>query len=362
MSTEEETIALKISSFVEAQEINIDLTVDEKNSDPSFLDVEISQNVKREGRVFDDLMDNEPLKNSLQGHDEKSSKNDRKCHVDNHATDHNYACSGFPMRKASPIKPEVNNCSTVNGSKSIGSPKKALMPELKQENEKKISNGTQMSSSRKRRLSCEKDSNNKEKVLPKRYRGPYCEDGSKGYSSSDEDLHYNRSHSRQHSGSDEDSDHERMQRDRKYSRYSDEEKNYYKRPSRRHSLNSNESSDERYSSSDEESNNERRHRYDPRSSESDFHHKHSSGSNRDSDSYRNHRGRKQRSQSKDHLKKRSDEKKNKTVQEIELERKMGFKFDDGIRGTAKVQFCGRFLLTQQSRFATLTAFNVLYKM
>lgn len=325
MSAKAENIALKISSFVEAQDLGIDLTVDAKNSGPSSLDMGISKNlpikVKEESREVDDLTSNGPFGNGLEGH-VKNSKSDRKCHVDNHATDHNYACSGFPMRKAPPLKPEVNNCSIANGSKSTDSPKKAVMPDLEQESEKKISNGTEMNHTRKRRLSCDKSSTDKEKILPKRYRGPYCENSSKGDSSSDEDRYY-RSRSRQHSSSDE---------------HSNEDKNYYKKSSRRNSLYSNDSSDERdYYISDEDSKNERRRRYDPRSSESDLHRKRSSGNDRDSDSYRSRRRRKQRSHSKDRLEKRSDEKKNKAVQDIELERKMGFKFDHNIKGTAKVQ-------------------------
>ncbi|KAL9983022.1 hypothetical protein ACROYT_G005143 [Oculina patagonica] len=323
-SAEAETIALKISSFVEAQDLGIDFKVDEKNSGPSCLDMEISKNlpitVKKERLEVHDLMNNGPFNNGLEEHMD-SSKSDRKLHVDNHATDHNYACSGFPMRKAPSIKPEVNDCSIVNGSESTDSPKKAVMPDLKQESEKKISNGTEMNQTRKRRLSCDKNSTDKEKVLPKRYRGPYCEDNSKDYSSSDEDGHYYRSRSRQRSSSDE---------------HSNEDKKYYKKSSRRNSLYSNDSSDERdYDSSDEDTMNERKRRYDPRSSESDLHRKRSSGSDRDSDSYRSRHRRKQRSRSKDRLEKRNDEKKNKAVQDIELERKMGFKFDHNIKGTAK---------------------------
>ena len=340
-TTEAETIALKISSFVEAHDIDIDLPVDTKNAGASCLDVKISRNIPMNGESpkVDDLMSNEPFKNGLEGHVE-CSKSDRKCHVDNHATDHNYACSGFPMRKALPLKPEVNGCSVVNGSSSTDSPKKAALPDLKQESEKKNSNGTEMNHTRKRRLSCDKNSPEKEKILPKRYRGPYCEDNSKDHtcSSSDEDDHYSRSGSRRRSSSDEHSDHKRMQRNGKYRSSSDEGNNYYKRSNRRHSLYSNDSSDDRdYSSSDEDSKNERRRRYDPRSSESDLHRKRSSGSERDSDSYRSRHRRKQRSRSKDRLEKRNDEKKNKKFQDIELERKMGFKFDHNIKGTAKVQ-------------------------
>lgn len=288
---------------MEAQDIDFELAVDAKNHGPSILDVESSGNLPESG-----IMDDGSFKNG-----------DRKFCVDNHATDHNYACSGFPMRKAG---------SNVNRPKSTNSPKEVLASDLKHKSENSISNGAEMSQSRKRGLSsCNKESTDKERILPKRYRGPYCEDSSKGNNSSDEDHHYNRSRSRLHSSSDEQSDHERSQHNRKYyshSGSSDADKNQHKRSYRRHSLCSNGSFDERdCSSSDEDSMRERRDRYDPRGSESD--------------SYSS-RQRRQRSHSKDHPAKTNDGKENKTYHDIELERKMGFKFDHNIKGTAKVLF------------------------
>ncbi|KAJ7375578.1 nuclear receptor transcription coactivator [Desmophyllum pertusum] len=251
-------------------------------------------------------------------------------------TDHNYACSGFPMRKAIPLQLEVNDHSTINGTRS--NPKKSLASDLEHKNEKKCSNGTEMTHSRKRRSSC--DSADRKRKLPKRYRGPYCEDSSNGDSSSDEDHHSKRSRNGHHNNADEPTDHKRTQRKRKYSYCSDENKNYRKRSNRRHSLYSTDSSEERdYTSSDEDSKNERRCRYDPRCSESDLRRKHSSGSNRDSDSYKSRHRRQdtrhRRSRSKDRIEKRDDDKKDKTLHDIELERKLEFKFDHHIKNTAK---------------------------
>lgn len=337
-SPKPESIAHKIISFVETEDIDFDLEVDAKNGGSSCLDVESSGNLP-ESKEVHGLMDDGPFQNGVDQHGE-NLKSDGKFHVDNHATDHNYACSGFPMRKVPSQRPEVNDCSVVNGSKSANRPKKVLASNLEHKSEKNISNGAEISHSRKRRLSaCDKESSDQERMLPKRYRGPYCEDNTKGDNSSDEDHHYNRSRSRLHSSSDEQSDHERSQHNRKYKCGSDADKNHYKRSNRRHSLCSNDSFDERdCSSSDDDSRHERRHRYDPRSSESDLHHKRSSGSDRDSDSYRSRHRRRQRSRSKDRSEKRNDGKENKKFHDIELERKMGFKFDRNIKGTAKVLF------------------------
>lgn len=318
-SPEAKAIALKITSFVEAQDIDFELAVDAKNHGPSCLDVESSGNLPESDEVHA-VMDHGSFKNG-----------DRKSCVDNHATDHNYACSGFPMRKAG---------SNVNGPKSANSPKEVSASDLEPKSENSISNGAEMSQSRKRGLSaCNKEPTDKERILPKRYRGPYCEDSSKGNNSSDEDHHYIRSRSRLHSSSDEQSDHERSQHNRTYyshSGSSDTDKNQYKRSYRRHSLCSNDSFDERdCSSSDEDSRRERRCRYDPRGSESDLCHKRSSGSERESDSYRSRHRRRQRSCSKDGSTKTNDGKENKAYHDIELERKMGFKFDHNIKGTAK---------------------------
>lgn len=337
-SPEAKAIAHKITSVVEAQDIDFELAADAKNGGPSCLDLESSGNLPESNEVHG-VMDNGSFKNGVEQLRE-SLKSDGKSCVDNHATDHNYACSGFPTRKAASQRPEISGCLVANGFKSTNSPKKALASALEHKSEKCISNRAEMSQSRKRQLSaCNKESTDKERILPKRYRGPYCEDNSKGDNSSDEHHHYNRSRSRLHSSSDEQSDHERSQHNRKYRSSSDADKNHYKRSYRRNSLCSSDSFDERdCSSSDEDSRHERRHRYDPRGSESDLHHKCSSGSERDSDSYRSHHRRRQRSHSKDHSAKRNDGKENKTFHDIELERKMGFKFDHNIKGTAKVQF------------------------
>lgn len=336
-SPDAECIALKISSFVEAKDIDFDLAVGAKYGGPACIDVESSK-ILPENKERHGLIDNEALKNGMEQHKENLKSGGKLC-VDNHATDHNYACSGFPMRKAASQKPEVGDCSVVKGSKSTDSPKKALASDLEHKSEKPICNEVEMSHSRKRQISaCNKESTEKERVLPKRYRGPYCEDGSIGDSSFDKD-HHDRSRSRFNSSSDEQSDHERSQHNRKYRSSSDTDKSHYKRSYRRHSLSSNDSFYERdYSSSDEDSRHERRHRYDPRGSESDLHHKRSSGSDRGSDSDRNRHRRRQRSRSKDRSAKRNVGKENKTLQDIELERKMGFKFDHNIKGTAKVQF------------------------
>lgn len=335
---EAETIAHKISSFVDAQDIDFDFPLNVQNGVPSCLDVEISGNsltaVNGENQDIHVKMGSGPFQNGVDGHDES----DKKCHVDNHATDHNYACSGFPMRKAIPLQLEVNDHSTINGTRS--NPKKSLASDLEHKNEKKCSNGTEMTHSRKRRSSC--DSADRKRKLPKRYRGPYCEDSSNGDSSSDEDHHSNRSRNGHHNNADEPTDHKRTQRKRKYSYCSDENKNYRKRSNRRHSLYSTDSSEERdYTSSDEDSKNERRCRYDPRCSESDLRRKQSSGSDRDSDSYKSRHRRQdtrhRRSRSKDRIEKRDDDKKDKTLHDIELERKLEFKFDHHIKNTAKVQ-------------------------
>ena len=262
----------------------------------------------------------------MEKHD-KNCKNDKKDHVDNHATDHNYACSGFPLRKTPVVKPEVNSRPTRRNS--ISSPRKSEASDLKHENENELSNGTEVYHSTKRQSSCDKDCADKKSRIPKRYRGPYCEDSSGDDSSCDEDNHYSK---RKSGGHAERSDYRRKQRKRKGS-YSSDEESYYKESKRRRSLYSSNSSDERvYSDSDEDNENERRCRYDPRRPESNtLRYGHSNHSDRDSGRWNT--GRKGRSQSKDHSEKdRSDKK----FYDIELERKMGFKFDQNIKGTAKV--------------------------
>ena len=274
-----------------------------------------------------DPVNSGPCQNGMEKHDE-SSKTHKKSHVDNHATDHNYACSGFPMRKAPIplISAEINGHSTKNGVRP--SPRK--LSDLKDET---MSNGTEMLHSSKRQSSCNKDSHNKKSRIPKRYRGPYCEDSSGENSSCDEEKCYNSRPSAQH---EKQSDHRRKQRKRKGS-YSSGEDSYDKTSKRRHCLYSSNSSDERGCSSDEDSENEQRSRYDPRRPESNvMPYRNSSGTDRNSGSRKSTRERKRRSRSKDCSEKDTTYRKDKKFHDIELERKMGFKFDQHIKGTGKV--------------------------
>lgn len=288
---------------------------------------EISQNLSSfmdgESLQLHGVMDNK----DYQGNSEKcgeKSRSDKRSHFDNHATDHNYACCGFPLRKVPPIAVQINGHSARNGSSATCSPRKSLASDLEHENRKKLCNETEMLNSRKRQSSSDKDSPDKKSRIPKRYRGPYCEDSSDEGSGCDVDKQYNRRQSVRH---EEENDYRRKQRKRKGS-YSSDEGTYNKRSRRRQSLHSNNSSGERdYSSSDEDSKNEERCRYDPRQSESNHpHYRKSSGSRL---------GRKRRVHSKVQSEKDSDSK-DKKYHDIELERKMGFKFDQHIKGTGKV--------------------------
>ena len=350
-SPDEKTIALKINSFGEAYAPDFVFSHETKNAGTVSIDVEISGNICSpvNGKIVKDLLDSEPVQNGVEK--KKSSKMDKKYHVDNHSTDHNYACSGFPMRKMPRVVPKINGnlttapqvVSEINGrstmNRSKPSPPKSLTSDVEHENHK-LSNRMEILNSRKKQSSCD-DSADKKSRIPKRYRGPYCEDSSEGEcsrsegecSSSSDEKRHSSSRSR-HGSSDECNDNRRKQRKRKHS-YSSDEGNYRKGMKRRHSLYSDDSSDERpYSSSDDDSKNERRCRYNPRQSESNT--RHSSGSARDSGSCNRDQRRKRRPRSKDHSERDSDGKKNKNIHDIELERKMGFKFDQNIKGTAKV--------------------------
>ena len=287
---------------------------------------EISQNLSSfmngESLQLHGVMDSNNYQDNLEKRNEKS-RSDKKSHFDNHATDHNYACCGFPLRKVPPIAVQINDHLARNGSSATCSPRKSLASGLEHENRKKLCNETEMLNSRKRQSSSDKDSLDKKSRIPKRYRGPYCEDSSDEGSDCDEDKQYNRRQSIRH---EEEKDYRRKQRKRKGS-YSSDEDTYNKRSKCRRSLYS--SSGERdYSSSDEDSKNEERCRYDPRQSESNGpHYRNSSGS---------HLGRKRRVHNKD-LSEKDSESKDKKYHDIELERKMGFKFDQHIKGTGKVR-------------------------
>lgn len=329
------TISDKINLFVEAQKLDFDFPLDTGSGGLPCLDVEISEHspftANGENQEVHDLARSGSSPDYVEGLDE-SSKCDKKCQVDNHATDHNYACSGFPMRKPLPLEPEVNDDS-IKQSILTCSPKASSSSDQEQKNEKNFCNGTEYNHSLKRKLSCDENATDRKRILPKRYRGPYCEGSSGGDSSCDEERRY------RYISTDEESDHKRMHSNKKPDYSSGEDRNYRKRSNRRHSLYSNDSCDGReYSSSDEDSKNERTSRYDPRRSESDWHHKQSSGSDRESDHCRSQRNRtrRRRSRSSDCSEKRNDITKNRKFHDIELERKMEFKFDHHIRGTAKV--------------------------
>ena len=271
---------------------------------------------------LDDVLDNESSKNDSEKHLERS-KSEKKRHVDNHATDHNYACCGFPLRKASLNNVEINGNLTETGTNP--SPRKGV----EHENEKKCSNETEVFLARKRQPSHDKDSADKKSRIPKRYRGPYCEDSSDEGSSCDENKHH-RSRRSHH----EEKSNYRREYKRKGS-YSSDEDSCYKRSKRRHSLYSSHSSDERNSSSDEDGNNEQRSRYDPRRHKSNYY-RYSNGSDRDSSGCDGYHGRK-RSRKQEYSEKAISNRKDKMFHDIELERKMGFKFDQNIKGTGKVK-------------------------
>lgn len=275
---------------------------------------------------LDGVLDNERSKNDSEKHLERS-KSEKERHVDNHATDHNYACCGFPLRKASLNNVKINGNSTETGGNP--SSRKSLALDVEHENEKKCSDETEVFLARKRQPSHDKDSADKKSRIPKRYRGPYCEDSSDEGSSCDEDKHYRRRRSHR-----EEKSHYRREHKRKGS-YSSDEENCYKRSKRRHSLYSSHSSDERNTSSDEDSKNEQRSRYDPRQHKSNYY-RYSNGSDRDLSGADGYHERK-RSRKQEYSEKAISDRKDITCHDIELERKMGFKFDQNIKGTGKVK-------------------------
>ena len=244
-------------------------------------------------------------------------KDEQKNHVDNHATDHNYACSGFPLRKA-PLVDSVNDgCGAKNLSRS--SPSRSLMLDQEEPCKTILVREAELTHHNERQH-CENE--DKKSRIPKRYRGRYCEDSSD--ESSFEDDNYKRRYS-----SEPDRQNQGRKRVRKGT-YSSDEENFYKIKKRRHSI----SSDERnYSSSDESDKDECR--YDARRSTSSVpYHRYSSGSERDSS---RHNQRKERSNSQEQSRWDTGGRKDKKCHDVELERKMGFKFDQNIKCTGKVK-------------------------
>lgn len=324
----EHTIALKISSFAESHGIDFILSHETKDNATDSLVKKTSENpassVDGQSLQLDDGLDNERSKNDSEKHLERS-KSEKERHVDNHATDHNYACCGFPLRKASLNNVKINGNSTQTGTNP--SSRKSLALDVEHENEKKCSDETEVFLARKRQPSHDKDSADKKSRIPKRYRGPYCEDSSDEGSSCDEDKHHRRRRSHR-----EEKSHYRREHKRKGS-YSSDEENCYKRSKRRHSLYSSHSSDERNTSSDEDSKNEQRSRYDPRQHKSNYY-RYSNGSDRDSSGADGYHERK-RSRKQEYSEKAISDRKDITCHDIELERKMGFKFDQNIKGTGK---------------------------
>ncbi|XP_068708577.1 peroxisome proliferator-activated receptor gamma coactivator-related protein 1-like [Montipora foliosa] len=249
-----------------------------------------------------------------------TQKGEQKNCVDNHETDHNYACSGFPLRKAPLVDVDLNGYLGRNASSSIDKKSPAL--DLKEQCEKVMVNKRELTPSIKRGSY---EGAEKKSRIPKRYRGRYCEDSSDDGSSFDEDDHYDR---RQSSDSKEQK--QRRKRVRKGTYSSNDEENYYKIKKRRHSI----SSDERnYSSSDESDRNEQMCRCYPRRCKCSMScRRHCSGSDKDSSM---HHRRKRRCHSRDHLGKDVEDEKDKEYRDVELKRKMGFKFDQNIKGTGK---------------------------
>lgn len=330
-SYEGQTVSDKINSFVETHEPKFDFPCDVEIGGLPSISVENSEQFhsaeNTENQEVHETMSCGSSQDNAKGQDEKSNivKN---FYVDNHATDHNYACCGFPMRKPIQLRPEDYN--TLKNSALKCSPQESLDMEKKNH---LISEETRSPYSHKRRSSCNENSPDRKRKLPKRYRGPYCEESSGGESSCDEECHY-----RQMS-TDNDRDRTRENSIRKFSYSSDGDRSYHKRSNRRHSMCSNDSYDGReFSSSDEESKNGKR--YDPRHSECDWQRRQSSGSDRESDHYksphyrRRSRGRR-RSCRRDSTEKRNGVTENKIFHDIEFERKLEFKFDHNIRDTAK---------------------------
>lgn len=270
-------------------------------------------------KEFENLSHPESSENK-QLHGDLNSKNRKKDEqrnrVDNHATDHNYACSGFPLRKAPLIDSVKDGC----GTKSLSRSSSSRSPTLDLEKPcKKVLVREGEPTHHNERQHCENE--DKRSRIPKRYRGRYCEDSTDDESSFEDD-NYNRRYS---------SDPDRQKQGRKRVRkgtYSSDEENFYKIKKRRHSM----SSDERnYSSSDENDKDECR--CDPRRSTSNVsYHRYSNDSERDS-SRRNQR--KERSNSQEQSRWDTRGRKDKKCHDVELERKMGFKFDQNIKCTGK---------------------------
>lgn len=237
------------------------------------------------------------------------------------------------MRKPPQNTAEIKSSTTVIPDLSRPSPQKSVNSDTGNQTDKKVSNRTDTISS-KGQSSCFRDDADRKSRIPKRYRGPYCEDSSDGEcSSSDDDKCYNRRHSSYHGSSDVYNENKRKQHKRKTS-YSSDEISCCKRSKRRHSLYSDDSSDDQhYSTSDDDGGKEYRQRYDPRKSESYVSQRHSSGSDGDSSS---HRRRKRHSVSQDYSGGDINDRRDKSVHDIEMERKLGFKFDQHIKGTANV--------------------------
>lgn len=320
-------MALKINSFVEAHDRDFVFSHETENDS-----VNSDVHSPASGETLDVfyLPKKEPLQNGVTKHE--SSGDNKKCLIDNHSTDHNYACCGYPMRKPPQDTAEIKSFTTVITDLSRPSPQKSVDSDTGNQIDEKVSDRTDTISS-KRQSSCFRDDADRKSRIPKRYRGPYCEDSSDGEcSSSDDDKCYDRRHSSHHGSSNVYNENRRKQHKRKLS--SSDEISCCKRSKRRHSLYSDDSSDDQhYSTSDDDSGKEYRRRYDPRESESYVSQRHSSGSDGNSSS---HRRRKRRSVGQDYSERDSHDRGDKSVRDIEMERKLGFKFDQHIKGTANV--------------------------
>lgn len=321
-------MALKINSFVEAHDRDFVFSHETENDS---VNSDVHSPASGETLDLFYLPKKEPLQNGVTKHE--SSGDNKKCLIDNHSTDHNYACCGYPMRKPPQDTVEIKSFTTVITDLSRPSPQKSVDSDTGNQIDEKVSDRTDTISS-KRQSSCFRDDADRKSRIPKRYRGPYCEDSSDGEcSSSDDDKCYDRRHSSHHGSSNVYNENRRKQHKRKPS-YSSDEISCCKRSKRRHSLYSDDSSDDQhYSTSDDDSGKEYRRRYDPRESESYVSQRHSSGSDGNSSS---HRRRKRRSVGQDYSERDSHDRGDKSVRDIEMERKLGFKFDQHIKGTANV--------------------------
>ena len=233
-----------------------------------------------------------------------TAKNECNDEMDNHKTDHNYACRGFPKRTPS-FSSEQSKCLESRSRKYKDSNSGS---DSENRNEKRKLSGKERRGkySSRRRSSRDRDAHRSRSRSPLRHSSCHYKKNSKGdRSSSDDESHCRRRHSKCH----------------RHSSFSSDEK--------------------RFSSSDEESIDERR-RHDPRQSgsgrlQSKLRHSRDS----DGNSYsvtkkrRNHRNR--RVHSPDFLEKDFHYKKEKTMYDIEQERKMGFKFNPKIKDSAKVR-------------------------